>query len=110
MRIHKESNQQLDIIILVEETSAVSQTQTEAEVPDVLVDEGTSNTTPAVAEMCSTEPNSNFINLNLDEGLKTSAGNSIKRLLGCDDDLLKFDDFRFKLKNAKQTGGHISSS
>ena len=93
--------------IVVEETSAVSQTQTETEVPDVLVDEGTSNTTPAVAEMCSTEPNSTFINLNLDEGLKTSAGNSIKRLLGCDDDLVKFDDFRFKLKNAKRTGGHI---
>ena len=66
----------------------------------MLVDEGASNTTPAVAEMCSTEPNSN---LNLDEGLKTSARNSIKRLLGCDDDLVKFDDFRFKLKNAKRT-------
>ena len=89
--------------ILMEETSAVSQTQT-----DVLVNDGTANASPfnnAVAEMCSSEPSaSSFINLNLeehDEGLKTSADNSIKRLLGCDDDLVKFDDFRFKLKNAK---------
>ena len=28
-------------------------------------------------------------------------------LLGCDDDLVKFDDFRFELKNAKRAGGHI---
>ena len=93
----------------MEETSAVSQTQT-----DVLVDDGTANASPlnnAVAEMCSSEPSaSSFINLNLkehDEGLKTLAGNSIKRLLGCDDDLVKFDDFRFELKNAKRAGGHI---
>ena len=95
--------------ILMEETSAASQTQT-----DVLVDDGTANASPlnnAVAEMCSSEPSaSSFINLNLeehDEGLKTLAGNSIKHLLGCDDDLVKFDDFRFKLKNAKRAGGHI---
>ena len=41
------------------------------------------------------------------EGLKTSAGNSIKRLLGCDGDLVKFDDLRFKLKEAKRAGTHV---
>ena len=91
--------------IVVEETSAVSQTQTETEVPDVLVDEGTSNTTPAVAEMCSTEPNSTFINLNLDEGLKTSAGNSIKRLLGCDDDLVNSMISASSLRMPSEQGG-----
>ncbi len=74
-----------------------------------------SNTTPlnnVVAEMCSSGPSSSsYINLNLEEhheGLKTSAGNSIKRLLGCDDDLVKFDDLRFKLKKAKRAGKHIN--
>ena len=42
------------------------------------------------------------------EGLKTSTGNYIKRILGCDDDLVKFDDLRFKLKEAKQTGKHAN--
>ena len=44
------------------------------------------------------------INLNpkeLSEGLKTKVGNHIKRLLGSDDDLVKFDDLRFKLKEAQ---------
>ena len=91
--------------ILMEET--VSQTQT-----DVLVDDGTANASPlnnAVAEMCSSEPSaSSFINLNLeehDEGLKTSAGNSIKRLLGCDYDIVKFDDFRFSSRMPSEQGG-----
>ena len=50
----------------MEETSAVSQTQT-----NVLVDDGTANASPlnnAVVEMCSSEPSaSSFINLNLEE-------------------------------------------
>ena len=47
------------------------------------------------------------INLDLvqhQEGLKTSAGNNIKHLLGCDADLVNFDDHRFKLKEAKRAG------
>ena len=65
----------------------------------------TANTGP---EMCSSiQNNSSCINLNLEEhneGLKTTVGNCIKRLLGCGDDLVRFDDLRFKLKEAKRTG------
>ena len=36
--------------------------------------------------------------------LKTTLGNHIKRLLGLDDDLVKYDDLRFKLKAATKLG------
>lgn len=45
------------------------------------------------------------LNLDLEEhqeGLKTTVANCIKHLLGCDSDLEKFDDLRFKLKKAKK--------
>lgn len=57
----------------------------------------------------SSAPCTSFMNLNLEqheEGLKTSVGNSIKRLLGCDVDLVEFDELRFKLKEAQKTGQH----
>ena len=52
-----------------------------------------------------------YLNLDLEEhheGLKTSVANSIKRLLGSDNELVRFDDLRFqlkeKLKEAKRAG------
>ena len=62
------------------------------------------------ASVVNTGPNSSCMNLNLEEcneGLKSTVGNYIKRLLGCDDDLVKFDDLRFRLKEAKQAGNHL---
>ena len=82
---------------------AIGQTQTE--ISEVFVDEGTENST------AYTVPSTNYLmNVNLEEhneGLKTSAGNAIKRLLGCDDDLVKFDGLLFTLKIAKRAGNHI---
>ena len=49
------------------------------------------------------------INFNLEqcnEGLKTSIGNNIKRLVGIDADLVRFDDLQFTLKAAKKAGNH----
>jgi hypothetical protein len=100
----------------MEEASAAGQTHTE--VSDVFVDEGTetstANTAPlsnAVAGISSSNPSTgSFINLNLEEhneGLKTSVCNGIKRLLGCDDDLIKFDDLRSTLKRAQRVGNHV---
>ena len=43
-----------------------------------------------------------------DEGLKSSAGNYIKRLIGSDDDLVEFDHLRFKLKAAKRAGKRLN--
>ena len=45
-----------------------------------------------------------------DERLKTSAGNCIKRLLGIDDNLVEFDDLRFKLKAAMRVGKNLKRS
>ena len=58
---------------------------------------------------------SSCINLSLEEhqeGLKTTLGNHIKRLLGLDDDLVKYDDLRFKLKAATKAGNgvHMTTS
>ena len=50
-----------------------------------------------------------YLNVNVeehDEGLKTTVANSIKHVLGCDDNLVKFDDLRFQLKEAKHAGGN----
>ncbi len=63
----------------------------------------TANTAHDLDDLCT-------INLNSDEnhqGLKTSVGNSIKRLLRLDDDLIKFDDLRFRLKAARKAGNHV---
>lgn len=60
--------------------------QTEPSITDITPGTGTSS-------------HSSFINLNLEnhpEGLKTLLGNSIKKLMGCDDELVKFDALRFK--------------
>ena len=71
----------------------------------------TANTDPFMAEMCSnTQSKGSYINLNLEEhneGLKTSVGNYMKHLLGFDDELIRFDDLRFKLKEAKRAGNHL---
>ena len=73
-------------------------------------DNSNADTAPFMAEMSSSSQNgSSCINLNPQEhqeGLKTSVGNSIKRLLGSDEDLVKFDDPRFKLKEANKAGNH----
>ena len=58
---------------------------------------------------------SSCINFSLEEnqeGLKTTLGNHIKRLLGLDDDLVKYDDLRFKLKAATKAGNgvHMTTS
>ena len=45
-----------------------------------------------------------------DEGLKSSAGNYIKRLIGSDDDLVEFDHLRFKLKAAKRAGKRLKAT
>ena len=37
-----------------------------------------------------------------DEGLKTSIGNIIKKVLGSDEELITFDEVRFRLKEAKK--------
>ena len=58
---------------------------------------------------------SSCINFSLEEnqeGLKTTLGNHIKRLLGLDDDLVKYDDLCFKLKAATKAGNgvHMTTS
>lgn len=84
----------------------------------------TPSTDPSAVNSCtstshlahSSDRCSSFINLHLEEhqgGLKTTLGNSINRLLGCDDDLSKFDALRFQLKAAKKAGSqgsHIALS
>ena len=45
-----------------------------------------------------------------EEGLKTSVGNCIKKLLGSDANLVEFDRLRFKLKQAKRAGNHMKST
>ena len=88
---------------------AVDTPSTEHEDSETL--RSTANTYPLMAEMCSnTQSKSSYINLDLEEhneGLKTSVGNYIKHLLGSDDDLIRFDDLRFKLKEAKRAGNHL---
>ena len=54
-----------------------------------------------------------YLNVNLEEhneGLKTLIANSIKHLIGSDNDLVEFDDLRFNLKKAKQAGNHIHTA
>ena len=88
---------------------AVDTPSTEHEDSETL--RSTANTYPLMAEMCSnTQSKSSYINLDLEEhneGLKTSVGNYIKHLLGSDDDLIRFDDLRFKLKEAKRAGNRL---
>ena len=92
-------------------------------VDSVLVDNETSNpsTSTASIEQEHSETNtsppstedavSNLAVPNLAErhvGLKTSTANSIKRLIDHDNDLVKFDEIRFKMKQSKQEGSHVS--
>ena len=61
----------------------------------------------ASADTANVQSITSHINLGLeacDEGLKTSVGNIVKHLIGCDDDVLEFDSLRFKLKTVKQAG------
>ena len=61
----------------------------------------------------STANTGSCLNLNHeehDEGLKSSAGNYIKRLIGSDDDLVEFDRLRFKLKAAKRAGKRLKAT
>ena len=98
----------VDVPPMEQEDNEVS---TAAEEPSEESDNSNADTAPLMAEMSSSNQNgSSCINLNPEEhqeGLKTSVGNSIKRLLGSDDDLVRFDDLRFKLKEAKKAGNHL---
>ena len=61
----------------------------------------------ASADTANVQSITSHINLGLeacDEELKTSVGNIVKHLIGCDDDVLEFDSLRFKLKTVKQAG------
>ena len=64
------------------------------------------------AIVCTTEADveeSVYLRVNVEEhseGMKTSLANSIKHLIGSDDDLVRFDDLRFQLKEAKRAGGN----
>ena len=54
-----------------------------------------------------------YLNLNVEEhheGLKSIVANSIKHLIGSDNDLVEFDDLRFNLKKAKLAGKHINTA
>ena len=101
----------VDVPPMEQEDNEVSTAAEEPSIEQEDSDNSNADTAPLMTEMSSSIQNgSSCINPNPEEhqeGLKTSVGNSIKRLLGSDDDLVKFDDLHLKLKEAKKTGNHL---